>query len=110
MEGELEGKRRPRRLPGSVLNTVQARVQAFHWAISVSDSLCPADSRRKVDNSSTFSSFKELSLLSQPLSFSCFSHRGDSIRHTIAVVTEGRYLVVLVDAVGLGKLEVLMVP
>lgn len=106
MEGELEGKRRPRRLPGSVLNTVQARVQA----ISVSDSLCPADSRRKVDNSSTFSSFKELSLLSQPLSFSCFSHRGDSIRHTIAVVTEGRYLVVLVDAVGLGKLEVLMVP
>lgn len=31
-------------------------------------------------------------------------HHGDSIRHTIAVGTEGRYLVVLVEVVGLATL------
>lgn len=93
MEGELEGKRRPDRLPGSVLNTVQA----FHSAISV-------NSRRRVDNGSTFPS-----LSSWPLSFHRCSYCADSIHHTIAVVTEGRYLVVLVESVGLAKFGVLMV-
>lgn len=70
--GELKGPRPPRRLPWSVLNAVQARVQASHWTISVSATLRRTDSRRRVENSSTFSSFNELSLPPQPLSFSCF--------------------------------------
>lgn len=93
VEGEPEGKRRPDWLPGSVLNTVQG----FHSAISV-------DSRRRVNNGSTFPS-----LSSWPLSFRRCSYCADSIHHTIAVVTEGRYLVVLVESVGLAKFGVLMV-
>lgn len=58
-----------------------------------------SDSRRRAKSGSAPSSFDELAL-TRGYGF-CF--RGDVDRHTIAMGTEGRYLVVLVEVVGLGR-------
>lgn len=68
----------------------------------------PTDSRR-VENSSTFSlinilCYCHLVAINSISHIVFYGHHGDSIRQTIAVGAEGRYLVVLVEVVGLAML------